>query len=187
MDASAEPSAPPSPLASNAAARPSPITRQKSYVCTPKQLEALKKARESRKQRKVTFVESQRGEELDVKHVNEEPKSPVEVVRDDELLHEFAATAKESGIGVTETGLGKKRKNTRPLVESMQVVLPLDKQNLGTWSTAAAVAAAATVGLGAYAWRQRQSRRAEVDSRASAPPPPQSEPSALHLQAPWER
>ena len=79
---------------------------ERAYAPTPKQLEALTKARKAKqaKRKKVSFdlpreteprvedVEEPVDQEF-VRHVAEEPRSPVEVVRDNKLLQEFAKSA----------------------------------------------------------------------------------------------
>jgi len=94
---------------------------ERAYAPTPKQLEALAKARKSKqaKRKKVTFdlpqakeAEPEEPEEpLLAKHVAEEPDSPVEVVRDNKLLKDFATSA---DIVVAPTGLGRKRRRPQP-------------------------------------------------------------------------
>lgn len=123
------------------------LRKKESYDPTPKQLEALAKARKSKqaKRKKVTFdlpqakeAEPEEPEEpLLARHVAEEPDSPVEVVRDNKLLKDFATSA---NIVVAPTGLGRKRRRPQP-----------EASENGTWDNSSlgsslSLAAAASVG-----------------------------------------
>lgn len=90
--------------------------KKKSYICTPRQLEALRKAREAKRLRKQVPLEpvpkegGSRDEEIDVQHViNEGSKNePVQVVRDNKMVKEFIRAER---INAQETGLGKRQRD----------------------------------------------------------------------------
>jgi len=139
---------------------PQPPKREKkrperAYAPTPKQLEALAKARKSKqaKRKKVTFdlpqakeAEPEEPEEpLLAKHVAEEPDSPVEVVRDNTLLKDFATSA---NIVVAPTGLGRKRRRPQPEASENGT---WDNSSLGSSLSLGTVGKVALVGLAATA------------------------------------
>ena len=125
---------------------------ERAYAPTPKQLEALAKARKSKqaKRKKVTFdlpqakeAEPEEPEEpLLARHVAEEPDSPVEVVRDNKLLKDFATSA---DIVVAPTGLGRKRRRPQPEASENGT---WDNSSLGS-SLSLAAGKVALVGLAA--------------------------------------
>ena len=106
--------------------------RNKSYTPTPRQLEALSKAREAKrlkkeqleqssKNKRVQFSEPvldlEKEEDIDMRYVNstsleqsskEKHTEPVQVVRDNKLVKEFIESER---INAQETGLGKRRRD----------------------------------------------------------------------------
>lgn len=150
---------------------------ERAYAPTPKQLEALTKARQAKqaKRKKVTFEEPpakepepQEQEPFSARHVAEEPDSPVEVVRDNKLLQEFASSA---NVVVAPTGLGRKRKARPEVAESGTWERPGGAASLsgavgfvGKAAAVTAVAAAAVAG-GYYVSKRL---------RTQAPAPPQA-------------
>jgi len=126
-----------------------------------------------------------------VKYVQEEPKSPVEVVRDDKLLKEFSSSAQ---IPISDTGLGKKRKH-----EKME--LPDQVADLGSLISPWWVAGAGAAGGAYLLYRKRakissllQSSTSSLATEVRATiPVAQLEPSDRILEAnagplscPWE-
>ena len=116
----------PSEAFANSGALAKPKT--KNYACTPRQLEALRKAREAKRMRSSEAKRQTQGpnfstdarqhseEEFrdarveDMRHVAAEAKEfhdPVQVVRDNKLLKEFLEA---EGISAQETGLGRRRR-----------------------------------------------------------------------------
>lgn len=146
---------------------------ERAYAPTPKQLEALTKARQAKqaKRKKVTFEEPpakepepQEQEPFSARHVAEEPDSPVEVVRDNKLLQEFASSA---NVVVAPTGLGRKRKARPEVAESGTWERPGGAATVGFVGKAAAVTAVAAAAVaGGYYVSKRL--------RTQAPAPPQA-------------
>lgn len=101
-------------------------SKSRAYTCTPKQLEALKKAREAKRLRTAhlkqqqqfqedqvkEFKEEQVQEQEDMDHaftaVNANSNEPVQVVRSDKFLKQFLESEK---IAAQETGLGKRKRD----------------------------------------------------------------------------
>ena len=146
---------------------------ERAYAPTPKQLEALTKARQAKqaKRKKVTFEEPpakepepQEQEPFSARHVAEEPDSPVEMVRDNKLLQEFASSA---NVVVAPTGLGRKRKARPEVAESGTWERPGGAATVGFVGKAAAVTAVAAAAVaGGYYVSKRL--------RTQAPAPPQA-------------
>ena len=160
---------------------PQPPKREKkrperAYAPTPKQLEALAKARKSKqaKRKKVTFdlpqakeAEPEEPEEpLLAKHVAEEPDWPVEVVRGNKLLKDFATSA---DIVVAPTGLGRKRRRPQPEASENGT---WDNSNLGSSLSLGTVGKVALVAAGAAAAAGTSKRL-----RSSTDKTPQPEPA----------
>jgi len=183
------------------------LARSKAYVCTAKQLEALKRAREARKQKKIFIntkpagASSELQEEsitqMDFKHVANEPPSPVEVVRDDQLLKEFAASAGKSGISVsgTELGMKKRDRENKALLGNFELSA-WDLERLSFSTPAVVAAAGVAAGVGIFAWRRRNELLLSLSLAAKAKAPsevlvlqhdPEPEQFVTHLRAPWER
>ena len=128
---------------------------ERAYAPTPKQLEALAKARKSKqaKRKKVSFdippakeAEPEEPEEpLLARHVAEEPDSPVEVVRDNKLLKDFATSA---DIVVAPMGLGRKRRRPQPEASENGT---WDNSSLGSSLSLGTVGKVALVAAGAAA------------------------------------
>ena len=126
---------------------------ERAYAPTPKQLEALAKARKSKqaKRKRVSFQEppalskeaepEEPEEPLLARHVAEEPDSPVEVVRDNKLLKDFATSA---DIVVAPTGLGRKRRRPQPEASENGT---WDNSSLGSSLSLGTVGKVALVGL----------------------------------------
>lgn len=96
--------------------------KSRAYTCTPKQLEALKKAREAKRLRTAhlkqqqhrvkELKEEEEGEQEEVEDVfnavNANSNEPVQVVRSDKFLKQFLESEK---IDAQETGLGKRKRD----------------------------------------------------------------------------
>ena len=103
--------------------------KAKSYACTPRQLEALKKAREAKRLRALQSagnrqVQAMEEPELveDMRQVqHSDQNSPVPVVRDDKLLKEFLEAEQ---IDALETGLGRRRRDEPRGLERLRESLP---------------------------------------------------------------
>ena len=114
--------------------------KTKNYACTPRQLEALRKAREAKRMRSSEAKRQTQGpifstdarqhseEEFrdarveDMRHVAAEAKEfhdPVQVVRDNKLLKEFLEA---EGISAQETGLGRRRRDEPRGLERLQEI-----------------------------------------------------------------
>ena len=99
-------------------AQPQPTKKSKttrSYACTPRQLEALKKAREAKRLRQQQQIPNPLPRAVDdeavedMRHVSfSDFKEPVQVVRDNKLLKQFLEAEK---IDAQETGLGKRQRD----------------------------------------------------------------------------
>jgi len=165
---------------------------ERAYAPTPKQLEALTKARKAKqaKRKKVSFdlprekeprvedVEEPVDQEF-VRHVAEEPRSPVEVVRDNKLLQEFAKSAQ---VPIAPTGLGRKRKTRQEVFESDE---PESEGPSTTLVVGGVVGVGlATLGAAYYLRKSLQSQgplgggKAEQGEQASATGPWWSSPAA---------
>lgn len=113
----------PSPSLSQQPSSPSAVKqrkKEKNYSCTPRQLEALRKAREAKRlksQQASSLAASQHQQyhvkeeedqvESDMRYVAnpvDQGRGPVPVVRDNKFLKEFLETER---ISAQETGLGK--------------------------------------------------------------------------------
>ena len=151
---------------------------ERAYAPTPKQLEALAKARKSKqaKRKRVSFQEppalskeAEPEEPLLARHVAEEPDSPVEVVRDNKLLKDFATSA---DIVVAPTGLGRKRRRPQPEAsengtwDNSSLGSSL---SLGTVGKVALVCLAATAAAGGVYFASKRLRSST--SEASQPEP----------------
>ena len=173
----------PSEAFANSGALAKPKT--KNYACTPRQLEALRKAREAKRMRSSEAKRQTQGpifstdarqhseEEFrdarveDMRHVAAEAKelhSPVQVVRDNKLLKEFLEA---EGISAQETGLGRRRRDEPRGLERLQEInVDFDGNDIGIGNKLA-LGVGVGCGLGALAWwaLQRQASSTQEQAR----------------------
>ena len=198
----------PSEAFANSGALAKPKT--KNYACTPRQLEALRKAREAKRMRTSEAKRQTQGpifsseEEFrdarveDMRHVAAEAKEfhdPVQVVRDNKLLKEFLEA---EGISAQETGLGRRRRDEPRGLERLQEInVDFDGNDIGIGSKLA-LGVGVGCGLGALAWwafakpkRQAsstqeqarpQSRQAQAFARPSIESPSEPQDNQAEFQ-----
>ena len=167
----------PSEALANSGALAKPKT--KNYACTPRQLEALRKAREAKRMHSSEAKRQTQGpiyaneEEFrdarveDMRHVAAEAKEfhdPVQVVRDNKLLKEFLEA---EGISAQETGLGRRRRDEPRGLERLQEInVDFGGNGIGIGSKLA-LGVGVGCGLGALAWwaLQRQASSTQEQAR----------------------
>ena len=176
----------PSEALANSGALAKPKT--KNYACTPRQLEALRKAREAKRMRSSEAKRQTQGpifstdarqhnasseEEFsdarveDMRHVaapHSGVHDPVQVVRDNKLLKEFLEA---EGISAQETGLGRRRRDEPRGLERLQEInVDFDGNGIGN-SSKIVLGIGVGCGLGALAWwaLQRQASSTQEQAR----------------------
>ena len=193
-----------------------PTKKSKSYACTPRQLEALKKDREAKRLRQQQQIQNPLPRAVDdeavedMRHVSFSDSEPVQVVRDNKLLKQFLETEK---IDAQETGLGKRQRDEPQGFDGLgkrlrELNVDLDGPELRENSAAVqkillGVGVGVGCGLGLAYWLQKDRQtslkpilqqgggRSFVQPNREVPSEP-SQPATPQaeipiLKAPWER